>query len=232
MVFQDGVTRNVQHVTVLVVLKTLGTQCYTLIQRDMIADDSRFADNHTRTVVDGKILANLRTWVDVDTRFAVCLLGDDTWNDRHLQLVQLVGDAVVRHRVHRGVAEYHLTKVRCSRVVIKHRLYVGIKQSLHLGQLINKCQRFLFGYGIYLGLGTVGLAVLAELQSVCYLLGEQRGQFLHPHTDMIGTYSLIWLSLFKIIRKNDTLNQRYNTLYALYRREWCNGGRHHTQFAF
>ena len=100
MVFQDGVTGDVQHVTVLVVLKALGTQCYTLIQRDMIADDSRFADNHTRTVVDGKVLANRSSWVYVDTRFAVCLLCNDTWDDGHLQLVQLMCYAVVRHRVH------------------------------------------------------------------------------------------------------------------------------------
>ena len=63
MVFQDGVTGDVQHVTVLIILKALGTQCYTLIQRDMIADDSRFANYHTRTMVDSKVLAYRSSWM-------------------------------------------------------------------------------------------------------------------------------------------------------------------------
>ena len=100
MVFQYRVSGDVQHISVLVVLKALSTQCYTLIQRDMIADDGRFAYNHTRTMVDGKVLANRSSWVYVDTRFAVCLLCNDTWDDGHLQLVQLMCYAVVRHRVH------------------------------------------------------------------------------------------------------------------------------------
>ena len=100
MVFQDGVAGDVQHVTVLIILKALSTQCYTLIQCYVVTNDGRFAYYHTRSMVDGKVLANRSSWVYVDTRFAVCLLCNDTWDDGHLQLVQLMCYAVVRHRVH------------------------------------------------------------------------------------------------------------------------------------
>ena len=211
----------VQHISVLIVLKALSTQRYTLIQRYVVANDSRFADNHTRTMVDGKVLANRSSWVYVDTRFAVRQLCNDTWDNGHLQLVQLMRYAVVRHRVHRWVAEYHLAKVWCRRVVIKHRLYVGIKQSLYLGQRINKLQRLLLGYSIHLRLGGVSLAVLAKLQSVSNLLGKQRCQLLHGHTYMVGTYRLVGLSFLKVIRKDDVLYQRHNTLHHLDRWQRC-----------
>ena len=178
-------------------------------------------------MVNGKVLAYLCPRVYVDTRLAVSLLGDDTRYYRHLQLVQLVSYAIVRHRVHRWVAEYHLAKVGRSRVVVKHRLYVSIQQSLYLGQSIDKLQRLLLGYAVYLRLGAVSLAVLAELQSVSYLLSQQRGQFLHRHTYMVCAYSLVGLSLLKIVGEDDVLNQRHYALHHLNRWQRSHRGRHH-----
>ncbi len=54
----------------------------------MVADDTSLSDDNTRAVVDGKILANLGTGMDVNTGLRVGLLGDDAWNDRYVQLVQ------------------------------------------------------------------------------------------------------------------------------------------------
>ena len=47
IVFYDGVTGNVQHIPLLVVLKALGTERHTLIERHMTADDSGLANHDT-----------------------------------------------------------------------------------------------------------------------------------------------------------------------------------------
>ena len=57
IVFDNRVARHVQHVAVLVVLETLGTQCYTLIECDVITDDTGFANDDACTMVDSEIFA-------------------------------------------------------------------------------------------------------------------------------------------------------------------------------
>ncbi len=87
MILYDGMAGNVQHIAVLVVSEALRTQCHTLIERDVIADDCCLADDYACTVVNSEILAYLSTRMDVDTCLRVCLLSDDTWQYRHLHLV-------------------------------------------------------------------------------------------------------------------------------------------------
>ena len=66
--------------------EALSTQCYSLIDLDMTANDAGGADYYPCTVVDGEIIANLSGRMDVDARFAMRHLGDDAWNQRHPQL--------------------------------------------------------------------------------------------------------------------------------------------------
>ena len=139
----------------------------------MVANDTGLANDDTRTVVDGEIFANLGTWVDVDTRLGVGLLSDDTWNDGHVKLMQLVGNTVVRHRVDYRVAEDDLAIVAGCRVVVEHSLHVGIEQTLDFRQGVDELQGQTFGLSINLCFGASGLAILTELESVGYLLDEQ-----------------------------------------------------------
>ena len=122
MILDNWVTRHVQHITLLIILETLGTQRHTLIQRHVTADNRCLTDHHTSAVVDGEILTDLSPWVDVDTCLRVRLFRNDTRNHRHLQLMQFVGNTVMRHGVHTGITEDHLTIVGSSGIVIKHRL--------------------------------------------------------------------------------------------------------------
>ena len=138
IVLYDGVTRNVQHISLLVVLKALGTERHTLIERHMTADDGGLANHDTRTVVDGEILTNLGSWMDINTRLRVSLFRNDTRDDRHFQFVQPMSDTIVSHRVHAGIAEDDLTVVRCSRVVVKQCLHIGIEQSFDFWQRLDE----------------------------------------------------------------------------------------------
>ena len=38
----------------------------------MVTDNTCLSDNHSRTVVDGKKLTNLGSWVDINTSLGMC----------------------------------------------------------------------------------------------------------------------------------------------------------------
>ena len=65
-----------------------------------------------------RTLADLGARVDVDAAEAVGVLGDDARDHRHLEAVQLVGDAVRRDGEHPGVAEDRLGRARCRRITL------------------------------------------------------------------------------------------------------------------
>ena len=222
-------TRHIQHIAILIVLKALGAQRYTLIQTHVVADDGSLANYHTRTMIDREIFADLCSWVDIDSSLRVSQLRDDSWDHRHLQLVKLVGHAIVGHRIHHRITEDDLAIVGYCRIIIEHSLYIGIQQSLNLRQFVDECHRLCLGLVIHLFLGAQLLAVLTKLQSVGYLLGEQRYQLLHMHTDVVRADSLIRLSLVEVIGKYDALHQFHDLLHLLYRwqRSYCGG--HHTR---
>ena len=227
MVLDDRVTRYVQHVAVLVVTEALGTQCHTLIQRHVVADDGCLTNHHTRAVVNGEVFANLGTRVDINTRPRVSLLRDDTGNDGHLHQVQHVRYAVVRHRVHHRVTVNHLAIVGGSGVALEHRLHIRIEQALHLGQLVNKLQSQVFCRTENLLLGTV--TVLTKLHAACYLALQQVVELVHAHANMVRTHLLVALTLVEIVGEDDVLTQTHNTSYLFYtRHRSCTRGHHVT----
>ena len=154
--------------------------------------------------------------MDVDTRLRMSQFRDDSGNHGHLQFVQLMGHTIVRHRVHARIAEDHLAEVGGCGVVVKHRLHISIEQPLDLWQRVDKGQCQPFGLSIYLFLRADGFTVFTELQSVGYLLRQQRGQFLHVHTDIIRADALIGLSLVEIVWEHDVLHQHHDALHLLY----------------
>ena len=146
-----------------------------------------------------------------------------------MRVVQLVGDAVVRHRVHHGVAEDDLAVVGCGRVVVEHGLHVGVEQSLDFGQGIDEFQGEAFGFFIDPDFGQE-VAVFAELQSVGNLLGQQACQFFHIHADAVRAYGFVGLSFVEVVGEDDVLYQADDFLDLFYRRQGCIDGWHHADF--
>ena len=67
IVADDRVTWNTLYwLAVLVERETLCSECYTLIELDVLADDAGSSDNHTRSVVDGEMASYCCGRVDVD----------------------------------------------------------------------------------------------------------------------------------------------------------------------
>ena len=185
IVLNDGVSGDVEHITLIVVLEALGTEGNTLIKGDVVADDTGLTDNDARPMVDGKVFTYLGSRMDIDARFGVCQLSDDAWNNWNMQLVKLMGYAVMRHSVHDGIAEDDLPVVGGSRVVVEHGLNVGIEQTFDFGQRIDEFERESLGLFVNLLFGLDGLAVFTKLQSVGNLLDEQTLQFLHVNADIV-----------------------------------------------
>ena len=84
VILDDGVTRHVENITVLIIFETLSTEGNALIEGDVIANDTRLANDDASAVVDGEIFANLGTRMDVDTRFGMGLLSDDAGDDGYV----------------------------------------------------------------------------------------------------------------------------------------------------
>ena len=205
MVLDDGVARHVEDVASFVVLEALGAKGDTLIEGDMVADDAGLTDDDACTVVDGEIFANLGSRMNVDAGLGVCQLGDDSWNDGHSQLMELMGNTIVCHGVHDGIAEDDFAIVGCSRVAVEHGLYVGIEQTLDFGQRVDEFEGEPSSLLVDLLFGFDGVAVFAELQSVSNLLDEQPLQLFKMNANVVRTDGLVGLSFVEIVGEADGL---------------------------
>ena len=70
----------------------------------------------------------------------MCQFRNDAWQYGNVELVQLVGSAVVGHGIHHGIAEYHLAVVVGGGVVVEHCFHVGVEATLHFGQVVDEGQ--------------------------------------------------------------------------------------------
>ena len=69
VVLDDGVTGYVEHIAVSVLLEALRAERYALIECHVTADDTGLANNHSCTMINGKVFAYLCAWMDVDASF-------------------------------------------------------------------------------------------------------------------------------------------------------------------
>ena len=138
VIFDDGMTRYVEHVALCVFLETLRTECHALIEGYVVTDNGCLTDDDTCAVVDGEIFANLCTRVDIDACLGVCQFGNDARYDGHVQSVELIGNAIVCHCTCYGIAEYDFSVVGCGGVVVEHGLYVGIEQTFDFRQCVDE----------------------------------------------------------------------------------------------
>lgn len=59
IIFEDRVARDsLDRIAVLIERETLGSEGYTLVEFHIVADDAGSSNYHTRTVVDGEVLAD------------------------------------------------------------------------------------------------------------------------------------------------------------------------------
>ena len=138
IVLNDRVARNVHYLSVLVGYKVLCSQCNSLIESNMLANDTGLSNYNPRAMVNREILADLCSRVNVDSRGRVRHFRQDTWNNAHAHLVQTMCHTVVNHRLDNRIAIDNLIAIIYSRVVGNHSLYIGLQ---HLGNLGKRLQK-------------------------------------------------------------------------------------------
>ena len=111
---------------------------HALVQLHVVADDRCLADDDPRAVVDGEIVADGGTRVDVDAGLRMRHLGDDARDERHVQPQQGVGDAVVADGAYGRVAKDDLTVALGSRVAVVGGHHVGLQLLPDVGQLFDE----------------------------------------------------------------------------------------------
>jgi HAE1 family hydrophobic/amphiphilic exporter-1 len=95
---------------------------------DAVADDRGFADDDSGAVIDEELPPDGRARVDVDARDGVRLFGDDPGDERHAEQVELVRDALVRHREHTRIRENRLVAVPERRIAFVRGVDIRVRE--------------------------------------------------------------------------------------------------------
>src|SRR6266542_1965597 len=74
---------------VLVLLKTARTERDRVIKLNARPDLRCFTNDYAGTVIDEKVFADFRAWVNVDPGAAVSPFGHDAWNQRHFVVKEM-----------------------------------------------------------------------------------------------------------------------------------------------
>ncbi|CAB5709211.1 Uncharacterised protein [Comamonas aquatica] len=144
--------------------KALGAQGHGLVDAHVLSEDGGLSDHHARAVVDEAARTDLRTGVDVDARLPMGQLGHDARQQRQVQPVEGVGDAVVDEGQHAGVAQHHLVHAARGRVAVEGSQHVGVQQLAQAGQLLRKgLHRLQRQGGVVLGRGTRAAVAVVQL---------------------------------------------------------------------
>ena len=157
--------------------ETTGTEGDTLIEFHVLSDDTRFSNHHTRAVVDGEVFANLRTWVDVDSRFGMSHFREHTWNERHTEQKQFVCHAVVGQCLDDRIATDDFAMVLGCWVAVVGSNHVGGENLTKFRQGVDKPLRdavclfacilafvtFVFQTDLDLSNGNIALGLVVEV---------------------------------------------------------------------
>ena len=136
----------------------------------MIADLGGLADDNARRMVDEEVLANFSTGVDVDAGAAVRILGHDARHQRHIKLVELVGNAINPDCEEARVRVDDLFLRLSSRVTVEGCLDILVEQLLNRGNLAQHRRAHLTC--ALVDFLECHLVAIAEQQSLAHLLDK------------------------------------------------------------
>ena len=112
----------------------LSRQADSLEDADMMPDPAGLANDGTGSVVDGEVVADDGTRMDVNACFGVSHLGNHPRNERNPQDIQLMGNAMVADGPESWVAKDHFAEVLGGWISVEGGLRIGSQQPTYLGQ--------------------------------------------------------------------------------------------------
>src|SRR4030095_9873483 len=122
---------------VLVFLKAARAERNRVVKLNTRADLRRLADHYASAMIDEKIFADLRAWMNIDAGSAVRPLRHDSWNQWHL-IVKHVGQSINRNGFQSRIRENDLLVAFCSRVPFVGCVDIGPKHATYRRQLLQK----------------------------------------------------------------------------------------------
>ena len=90
-----------------------------LVNLDILADHCGFANHDACAMIDKEVFADGCTRMNVDARFGMGIFGHESRENRNVQKIKFVGDAVNSCRHEAGVGEDNLVKATGSGVAVK-----------------------------------------------------------------------------------------------------------------
>ena len=210
-------------IAVLVERKTLGTECHTLIELDVISNDTGLPDDYTRTVVDGERGADGCSGMDVHTGLGVSDLCHHARNQGHAHRKQFVRHTKDGQRLNDRIAGQDLCDARRCRITVVGGHHVGGEDAAHSRQTADEFRRHLLGlllecFQVFEDAAVCSrllfgvLVAVGKAQSGQNLLGEQLLQPLHVHANLIFDGLNVDLRLSKIAGKENGARQLDNLL--------------------
>ena len=100
-----------------------------LIDRHVVTDDGRAADNHAGAVVNEKPPADRRAGMNIDPGRPMHELGDESRENRDLLLPERVNDAMDRDRVEAGIRQQDVEPSLGGGVALNGRAQIGEKRG-------------------------------------------------------------------------------------------------------
>jgi hypothetical protein len=107
------------------------TECYALIQENVVANLSGFPDYYARAVVDEEPPPDGSARMNLDARQKPAELRNNPRQQRHFPLVQPVGDPVQQDSVQTGVAEDNLERALSGRIPLEYGIDLLFYRAKH-----------------------------------------------------------------------------------------------------
>ncbi len=107
-----------------------------MVERHVIADLRRLANDHPHAVIDEKLAADLRSGMDFNPGQEPADVRYETPKEKKLVTPEPVGDAVDPEGMKSRIAEDDLQGTACRRVTIKNRIDIFSKALEHGKHLV------------------------------------------------------------------------------------------------
>ena len=149
-------------VAALVLGEAEGAEGDALVNLDLVAEHGGLADDHAGAMVDEEAVADGGAGVDVDAGDGVGVLAHDAGDQRHLGLVQQMGQALDGDRLEAGIGDDDLVLAFGGGVAVHGRLNVGLEDFPQLGKLFQEMQGGVGGQPAAAAGGAAGQGALVD----------------------------------------------------------------------
>ena len=150
--------------------------------------------------------------MDIDTRLAMSLFRYNTWNQRHTQYEQLVGDAVIGDSPDGWIAGNDLAVVVGSRISVEHCFHISSEYSPQFRQRRHKLHSQL-GSFLLLAIRTTAVLIRFIEAKACQDLTLQQVEgFLCMNANVINDVTAIHCRVAEVARKQQCPEFLYQSM--------------------